>query len=191
MARANGERLKDALCIAGAFVSVLYIVMITDRVFRLDLNQYGILPRSKSGLIGIVFSPLLHGGLGHLIANTLSLFILMTILFWDKRYQPASTLALIWAASGLGTWLIGRADGPHGPTVHIGASGVIYGLITYLIAAGFWMRSWRAAFIAVLVFLFYGGAAFGVLPRDGMVSWEGHLCGAIAGIWAAWGQHAK
>ena len=94
-----------------------------------------------------------------------------------------------WAFSGwgvAGTWLIGR-----GGSVHIGASSLIYGVAVYLIAAGWWMRSWRSIFVAVAVLFLYGGLFYGLLPQRGIVSWEGHLAGALTGWLVAWRMHAK
>lgn len=145
----------------------------------------GIQPRTEWGLLGILFSPLLHASLAHLVSNAAALFPLLLLLFSDDRYRPEPTLAAIWLASGLGTWLIGR-----GGSVHIGASGIVFGLISYLIASGLWMRSWRAALVAVVVLVLFGSALAGVLPQSGPVSWEGHLCGAAAGIGSAWDTHA-
>ena len=116
-------------------------------------------------------------------ANAAGLFFLLVALFLDKRYQPVETIGSIWIVSGLGTWLIGR------PAVHIGASSIIYGLVTYLISSGFWMRSWRAVFVAILVILSYGGIVYGMMPQTGIISWEGHLSGALAGWLAARRQH--
>ena len=144
----------------------------------------GIRPRTWVGLWGVGFGPLLHGNLQHLLANMLPLYLLLVLLFWDKHYHPDRTLAVIWLVGGLGTWAIGRAG-----SVHLGASSVVFGLVTYLVAAGFLMRSWRSAFMALLVFVFYGGVLYGVLPQRGPVSWEGHLCGALAGLGAAYFQH--
>ncbi|MCX6906062.1 MAG: rhomboid family intramembrane serine protease, partial [Verrucomicrobia bacterium] len=95
-------------------------------------------------------------------------------------YHPYRTLALIWGLSGLGTWLIGR-----GHAVHLGASSVIFGLAAFLIVAGFQMKGWRSAATAIFVLLFYGGIVYGALPHAGPISWEGHLCGALAGAWTA------
>ena len=118
------------------------------------------------------------------IVRMFRLFLLLVLLFWDRHYYPVLTLSSIWFFSGLGTWLIGR-----GNTVHIGASSIIFGLVTYLIVAGFLMQSWRSAFVALLVFIGFGGIFYGVLPQAGPISWEGHLSGALAGIWAAKRNH--
>lgn len=180
--------MKRALAISFGFVAAITVVWLATvalaEIFNYPLVQFGILPRSLRGLIGILFSPFLHGDAKHLGANAAPLFVLLTILFWNLGYRPASSLALIWFGSGLGTWLIGR-----GETWHIGASGLIYGLAAYLIAAGFLMKSWRSAIIAVVIFFLYGGIFWGVLPQDAHVSWEGHLSGAFAGIWAARKAH--
>jgi membrane associated rhomboid family serine protease len=142
------------------------------------------------GLPGIIFSPLLHGSLSHLVANALSLFTLLVILYGDKQYKADQTLIWIWILCGIGTWLIGRAGSPRAPMAHIGASGVIYGLVVYLIAAAWWLHSWRAFFMGVLVLFFYGGIFYGVLPQRGIISWEGHLSGAIEGFITAYRIHA-
>ena len=161
-------------------VGLLFLVLGVESVFRLPLNQYGIVPRTRMGFLGIVFSPLLHANLSHLVANAIPLLVLLVVLLSDRKYHPYRTLALVWVASGLGTWLIGR-----GQSVHIGASSIIFGLAAFLIVAGFLMKTWRSLAIAILVIVFYGGIFYGVLPQAGPVSWEGHLCGAVAGVLTA------
>jgi membrane associated rhomboid family serine protease len=161
-------------------VAVLFLIKGIEILLHLPLEQFGIIPRTLRGLEGIVFSPLLHGNMHHLLANSVPLFVLLVILLSNPNYHPYRTLTLIWIASGAGTWLIGR-----GGSIHIGASSIVFGLASFLIVAGFTMKSWRSATIAILVFLFYGGIFYGALPQAGPISWEGHLCGAIAGAWTA------
>ena len=178
-----GERrsdLADAVITSFTLTGALFLVLGVEVIFHLNLSQLGIVPRTEAGLPGILFGPLLHANLHHLLANALPLFVLLLLLLSNRAYHPYGTLAFIWLASGLGTWLIGR-----GNAVHIGASSVIFGLAAFLIVAAFLMRSWRSAFVAIFVFLFYGGIFYGVLPRNGPISWEGHLCGAVAGVIAA------
>jgi membrane associated rhomboid family serine protease len=162
------------------FIGLLFLVEVADYLLPVSLKLFGIHPREWWGLLGVLFAPLLHLGPPHLLANALPLFVLLVLLFHERRYRPEQTLGLIWMSSGLGTWLIGR-----GEAIHIGASGLIYGITVYLLVSGFLMRNWKAAFIALLVFLFYGGIFHGVLPQEGQVSWEGHLAGAVGGVWAA------
>jgi membrane associated rhomboid family serine protease len=129
---------SEAFRTSAFVVSVLFASYFIEQFFPHQLRFLGIYPRTLWGLVGIFFSPFLHANAAHLMANSFSLVILLTLLFWDRRYFPEQTLILIWFLSGLGTWVIGRQ------AEHIGASGVIYGLVSYLIAAGWWMRSWRA-----------------------------------------------
>ena len=161
-------------------VSCLFLVMALEIIFRQSLLQYGIRPRTIAGLPGIVFSPLLHGSVSHLLANAVPLLVLLILLRGNPAYHPNRTLSLIWVASGLGTWLIGR-----GNATHIGASSIVFGLVAFLIVAGFQLKRWLPAAVALLVFLLYGGIFFGALPQAGPISWEGHLCGIIAGAWTA------
>jgi membrane associated rhomboid family serine protease len=161
-------------------IGVLFLVRAAEVTFRLPLGQLGIVPRTVTGLAGIVFSPLLHASASHLVANSLPLFVLLALLLSNRQYHPYRSLALIWGASGLGTWLIGR-----GHSVHLGASSIVFGLAAFLIVAGLRMKSWRSAAVAILVVVLYGGIFYGALPQAGPISWEGHLCGAIAGAWTA------
>jgi len=161
----------------------MFWIEVIDQVLRhtmqLTLDGFGVYPRTAQGLVGILFSPLLHGSVAHLLANALPLFLLLVLLYADPRYRPGPTLTCIWIGSGLGTWLIGRPG-----SVHIGASSLIFGLVAFLIASGFVVRSWRAALVGVVVAILFGGIFYGVLPQQGPISWEGHLSGVIAGILA-------
>lgn len=166
-------------------VGLMVLITVLDWLLVIDLRVFGILPRTWWGLVGIFFAPLLHLGFAHLSANAIPLLVLLVLLFGQRHYVPVQTLAFIWIGSGAGTWLIGRGD-----AVHIGASSLIYGLVIYLVAAGWWMRSWNSIGVALLVLLFYGGIFYGVLPQRGLVSWEGHLAGAITGWMVARRTHA-
>jgi membrane associated rhomboid family serine protease len=177
---------SDAVEISAIVVGLMILVEIIDWLLPIRLDVFGVLPRTTWGLAGIAFSPLLHLNFTHLSANALSLFVLLILLFGDRYYMPERTFGLIWFGSGFGTWLIGRSG-----AIHIGASGLVYGLVAYLIAAGFWLKSWRSILVAAGVLLVYGGLFFGVLPQDGMVSWEGHLAGAITGVLVARGNHTR
>lgn len=188
MARDRTTPFRAAAGTAGNFVVILILIELVDVGLRhfqgFTLDGLGIRPRQAPGLIGVLFSPLLHANWVHLAANALPLLVLLTVLFWDRRYRPGSTLVWIWVVSGLGTWAIGRPD-----TLHVGASSIVYGLVAYLIAAGILMRSWRSAFIALAVGVAFSGIWYGALPQEGPVSWEGHLCGAVAGVFAARKAH--
>ena len=190
MSRRAANRFMPALEFSAVFVLVIFLVEGVDSWLRVrtdgeaTLDVFGIIPRTPVGLVGILTAPLLHAGMAHLLANAAPLFVLLTLLFWDRHYRPGVTLSAIWLASGLGTWLIGRPG-----SIHIGASSVIYGLVSYLVVSGFLMKSWRSAIVAIVVLLAYGGIFYGVLPQAGPISWEGHLSGAIAGVWVARENH--
>lgn len=190
MARSRQAGFLAALQTSFVVVGLMFFIKVVELIVPTSFAGLGIVPRDQHGLIGLLFSPLLHGNAAHLLANAAPLFVLLTLLFWDRKYHPWRTLAFIWLASGLGTWLIGRGGEPAHPTVHIGASSVIYGLVVYLLVAGFLMDSWRAVFVAIGVGVLYGGIFYGVLPQSGPISWEGHLCGAIAGFFTARHNHA-
>nr|WP_208411161.1 rhomboid family intramembrane serine protease [Mycolicibacterium fluoranthenivorans] len=172
---------------------MLYVIEAVDAtVYRGGLDQDGIQPLRTDGLWGILWAPLLHGGWPHLVANTVPalLFGFLASLSGYGRFLGAT--AIIWILGGLGTWLIGNLGahcpyvGVHCTTTHIGASGLIMGWLTYVIVLGFFTRTVWQIVVGVVVAFIYGGVLFGVLPGTPGVSWQGHLCGALAGIFAAY-----
>ena len=173
----------DAVEVAVIILLVMFAVFYANRFFGGRLNYFGIVPRTTWGLMGILFSPLLHGSAAHLMANATSLMLLLVILFWHREYRPDRALIAIWIGSGIGTWIIGR------PSIHIGASGLVYGLVAYIVATAWWRRSWLLVFWAIVILFLYGGIVHGMLPQPGFISWEGHLSGAVAGNIVARRQH--
>ena len=159
-----------------AFVGVMWCVFVVGRILPLGLASFGITPRTLRGLIGIPAAPFLHANLAHLVSNTVPLTVLLVLLA-GSRGQTWRIVASIVFLGGALLWLFGR------PANHIGASGLIYGLIAYLLVSG--VREGRIVpmIISVVVGVLYGGTlASGVLPSWGShSSWEGHLFGAIAG----------
>jgi len=145
-----------------------------------DLNTLGLVPRTLDGLIGIPLMPWLHGGWGHLLSNTVPLCILLLLLMSSRTDYLPILVCLIVFGGGL-LWCFGRE------AVHIGASGLVYGLVAFLIASGFMERKLISMAIALLVGFLYGTTLFfGVLPTAGPnVSWDGHLFGALGGVLAA------
>lgn len=160
------------------WTALLWMIECVDWLMPLTLDQYGIRPREISGLWGILFAPFLHGGFGHLIANTLPFILLGFLTSARKRadfYAVAVGSALI---GGLGTWLIGGAG-----TVHIGASGVVFGMLGFLMGRGIFERSISSIALSAAVTAAFGGMLWGVLPTVGAgISWEGHLFGFIGGM---------
>lgn len=164
-----------------SFTAVLWVVEFYDQLTGERLDQDGIIPRTTTGLEGIAWAPLLHGGWAHLIANTLPFLIFGFLVLANGVGRFAAVTAVVWLLGGLGVWLTAPDN-----SVTIGMSGVIFGWLTYLLVRGFFARSGMQIALAVVVFLFWGGILLGVLPGQEGVSWQGHLFGALAGVFAAW-----
>jgi membrane associated rhomboid family serine protease len=156
------------------------VLEIVDQVTSANLDQYGIKPHEADGLVGIVTAPFLHSGFGHLIGNTIPFLVLGATIALSGLARVAFTTVIIAVVGGLGVWLIA----PTG-TDHIGASGIVFGYASYLIARGVFSRNLLHLGVGVLVIGVYGTTLlFGLAPRDG-ISWQGHLFGAIGGVLAA------
>ncbi len=157
-------------------VGLMWLSEFADAALRADLDFFGIRPREVDGLPGIVLSPFLHLGFGHLIANTSALLLLGVLLAWLTRHLWVVTIGVV-LLGGLGVWLLAPPN-----SVTIGASGLVYGYAAFLAVYGFVARRLLPALVAVLVIALYGGLVWGVLPLAPGVSWQGHLFGALAGL---------
>jgi membrane associated rhomboid family serine protease len=161
-------------------LAVMWLSEVVDQSSPADLDYYGIRPRSLNGLLGIPLAPFLHGSFAHLVANAGAFLVLgLTIAYTTRRFWTVT----VWVTllGGLGVWLFA----PPG-TVTIGASGLVYGYGAFLVAWGLFTRRLLAIVVSVAVILLYGGLVWGVLPTNPMVSWQGHLFGAAAGVVTAW-----
>ena len=144
--------------------------------FQVNLNQYGIYPRSFKGLRGIIFSPFLHGSVGHLYNNTIPLAMLTSALVYFYREIAFKVLLYGILLSGLITWIMGR------PSYHIGASGLIYVLATFIFFKGVFSKHYRLVALSLIVVFIYGGLLWYIFPLKEGISWEGHLGGFITGL---------
>lgn len=171
--------------VVGLFAALMWIVEIVDLIPGTDLDRWGIRPRELGGLVGIVTMPLLHDGFGHLISNTIPFVIMGAIIAASGIARYAVVTAVITVVAGAGTWLLGP-----GHTVHIGASALVFGYLTYLLTRGFFDRKPTYILLGLLVLFLYGGVLWGILPRPG-ISWQGHLFGALGGVIAARSVHAE
>jgi membrane associated rhomboid family serine protease len=181
VARVLPARPLSALGTILSFTALLWVIELYDQATGGYLDADGIVPRSADGLEGVVWAPLLHAGWAHLIANTLPFLIFGFLVLAAGIRRFLLVTAVIWVVAGLGVWL----TAPEG-SVTVGMSGVIFGWLTFLLARGFFARSGLQVLLAVGLFFLWGGVLWGVLPGQPGVSWQGHLFGALAGVFAAW-----
>ncbi|HET6989271.1 MAG TPA: rhomboid family intramembrane serine protease [Kribbella sp.] len=174
-------QIGGGLKLLAGLVGLMWLSEVIDTALHGSLNQYGIIARDPQGLIGIITAPFLHFGFGHLISNTLPLVTLGALIAVSGASRLFAVTAMVILIGGFGTWLISPPN-----TITIGASGLVFGYATYLITRGLFNRRLSQVLIGVVVVVVWGSALLGgLLPQDG-ISWQGHLCGGIAGILAAW-----
>jgi membrane associated rhomboid family serine protease len=178
--KALARELKTQGTILGGFVAVMWILEIVDIVLGGALNSYGVRPHQLIGLRGIVFAPFLHGGFGHLIANTIPFLVLGWFVMLQETRDFFVVTGITMLVSGLGTWLVGSTN-----SVHIGASGIIFGYLGFLLLRGYFERNFPSILLSLIVGFLYGGTIWGVLPIQYGVSWQMHLFGFIGGVIAA------
>ncbi|MDE1671034.1 rhomboid family intramembrane serine protease [Nocardia gipuzkoensis] len=167
--------------LTAGFVGVLYGIEGVDTVVDARLDAAGIAPRRADGLTGILFAPLLHHGWPHLIGNTLPVLVLGFLVLLAGIGRGLAATAIIWLVAGLGTWLTGATG-----SLHVGASSLVFGWLTFLISRGWFARNIGQIVLGLVVLALYGSLLWGVLPGDPEISWQGHLFGALSGLLAGW-----
>jgi membrane associated rhomboid family serine protease len=172
-ARAN---FRLALRLALGFVVVLWLVQLVNAALGVGPDDLGVRPRDVRGLTGVLFAPLVHAGFGHLVANTAPLLVLGTAMLYLYPDASLRVLPAIYFGPGVAVWLFARGGD------HVGASGLVYGLASYVFVAGVIRRDRRAIATSLLVSFLYGALVWGVLPIEPHVSWETHLAAALIGI---------
>jgi len=171
--RAN---FRLAVKISLGFIALIWAIALLNWVLDLGPDDLGIRPRQLAGLPGILFAPLVHGGFAHLIANSLPLLILGTAMLYLYPNAALRVLPAVYLGPGVAVWLFARGG------VHVGASGLVYGLVSYIFVAGLIRRDRRAIAASLVVCFMYGALAWGVLPIEPGVSWETHLAAALIGL---------
>lgn len=162
------------------FPVLLWIIHLVSLLLNQDLSRLGLLPRKPVGLLGIITSPLIHGDFSHLISNTIPLIILGWIIF--NFYNKISYLLFffIYLLTGILVWIFARQ------VYHIGASGIVYGFVSFLFFSGIFRRDNKSIALALVITFLYGGLVWGILPGLEGISWESHLFGGITGLIAAY-----
>ena len=158
------------------FVGLLWLIKLMEITFNLDLIRFGLYPRAWSGLIGIVTCPLIHASFSHLFSNSIPMLVLGTITFYFYRPIAFSVFFWVYLMSGIWLWAAGRE------AYHIGASGLVYGFVTFLFFSGIFRKERSLMVLSMLVVFLYGSLVWGIFPIQPQISWESHLLGSLAGI---------
>ncbi|GJM32332.1 MAG: hypothetical protein DHS20C18_13330 [Saprospiraceae bacterium] len=174
------NRITQSLLLPAQFVLLLWAIHLVQTLLHLDLGVYGVFPRNLIGLRGVIFSPLLHSNWAHLFANTPPLFFLSAMILFFYRRVAIPAFIMIYLLTGLAVWGFGRG------VFHIGASGVVYGLVAFVFWNGIFRRNLKSIALALIVVFYYGSMFMGILPGQEGISWESHLLGGLAGIFTAY-----
>lgn len=172
-------RFRISIFISLIFIIVLWGVKLLEIIEGISLYRLGVFPRRLSGLAGVILSPFIHSDFNHLASNSLSLFVLLVGLFYFYRDLSYKVILFIWITSGIMVW-VGARD-----SYHIGASGLVYGLASFLFFSGVVRHDQRLMAISMVVVFLYGGLIWGVFPVFPAISWEYHLFGGISGLIAS------
>jgi len=175
----NTQKKSSPFLLAIYFVVLLWVIKSAEELFRLELSFLAVKPQEFSGLVGIIFAPLLHSDYDHLLANSLPMVLLGGLLIYGYPISKLKTVAIIWLVSGVGVWLFGR------PSYHLGASGLVSGLFYFLFFAAILRRDKVSIALMFIAVLMYGGVLLGILPWDPKISFESHFFGAVGGVLSA------
>ncbi|MET0866441.1 MAG: rhomboid family intramembrane serine protease [Nakamurella sp.] len=185
---ATAQRIKPAIITIGVLAAVMIILQAINWATDYRLDAWGIDPRSWEGLLGVLFAPLLHGSWGHLWSNLVPLVIMGVLIMLSGVRQFVAVTVLVWLVSGLGVWLIAPAN-----TTTVGASGIVFGWLAFLIVRGIWTRTWQHIVLGLVLLAIYGSLFWTGIVKVAAaditgvvtVSWQAHLFGAIGGVLAA------
>lgn len=172
-------RFREGVIYSMGFIMILWFVKSIEMIMSLELGFLGILPRNLTGTIGIITSPLVHGDVMHLLSNSFPLLLLGigVVYFYNKIAK--TVFIWIYLLTGIWVWIVARE------AYHIGASGIVYGLVSFLFFSGLFRRDVRSVAVSLVVVFLYSGMLAGLFPTNSAVSWESHLLGAFAGIFCA------
>lgn len=180
MVKTSGRFIKS-LKVGLMFLAIIWTVHMIQWVLNISFYQIGgVYPRTISGMPGILLSPFLHGSFMHLINNSAPLLVLTVIIIYFFKDVATESLLLIYVLTGVMVWLFAR------PVYHIGASGVVYGMVSFVFWCGIFVRNIKTIILALIVAILYSGMFLGVLPNQEGISWESHLMGGVIGIFVAY-----
>jgi len=170
-------RMKQIFYGTALFIFFIWIIKIIEAIFDASFYKFGILPGDKAGLLGIFTSPFIHSDFGHLISNTTTLFAIVFIMFYSYPRSAKPVFIISYFLTGIAVWFFGR-EGAY----HIGASGLVYALLSFLFFIGLFRKDVKAIAITLFITFMYGGFIWGVLPSDPQISYESHLAGLVIGL---------
>lgn len=176
MPEQSKQHIQNTIKFAGACILLFWSVHILGWLTGNSFAQYGIYPRKFDGLIGIILAPLIHGDIEHLFSNSFPFFVLTGVIYFFYPRVAIPSFIFIYLLTGFTVWLFAR------PVHHIGASGVVYGLLSFVLFSGIFRRNLKSIALALSVTVLYSGYFYGLLPLDEKVSWESHLFGALVGV---------
>lgn len=173
------KTFKSSIAYPFRFVVLMWSFFFVEVFTHIPLSSFGIVPRTTYGLIGIFLAPLLHGNFLHLASNSVPMLVLGTLLYLFYNPIAPKVFAHCYFITGALVWAMGRTS------LHIGASGLVYGIAFFLFFIGIARKDFRSLAISIVTVFFYGGIVYGVLPGQQFISWESHLMGALVGIYCA------
>ncbi|EMR00952.1 rhomboid family intramembrane serine protease [Cesiribacter andamanensis] len=175
----EAHKLRNSIFFVFTFTVMLWLIKALEWAVAMDFGFLGILPRTLSGTMGIVTAPLVHGDILHLLSNTFPLLLLGISVFYFYDRIALEVFVWIYFMSGFWVWMAAR------DAYHIGASGLVYGLVSFLFFSGLFRRDIRSLSISLIVIFLYGGMVQGLFPTNDRISWESHMLGALAGAFCA------
>lgn len=170
------ENFVLAIKISAGFLVVVWAVFIFDRLLGLELVRFGLRPRDALGLLGLITTPLLHGDIGHLASNSVPLFVGGVAILFLYPNSALRALPMMYVGSAALAWIFAR------PNVHIGASGLVYGILAFVFVSGILRRDLRSVGVSLLIWFLYGSMLWGIFPVEQGMSWELHACGLFMGV---------
>lgn len=170
------QSISSSIIVPARLVMFMWAILLFEYTYKIDFALFGIMPRTINGLLGILTAPLLHGSIQHLVSNTIPLLFLGTMIYMFYDRIANRVFLQCYLLTGVLVWLFAR------PAFHIGASGLIYGLASFLIFFGFFRRDFKSLIISIIIVVIYGSLFYGVFPSQRGVSWESHLLGGIVGF---------
>jgi membrane associated rhomboid family serine protease len=169
-------KVKHSIIFPSFFIILIWLIKIYESLLDVRFSEFGILPRTIDGLIGILTAPLIHGDFSHLIANSGPFFVLSSMIFYFYRPVSYQVFFSAYFITGIFVWIGSRFS------YHIGASGVVYAMASFLFVSGIIRGNMRLFAISMLIIFLYGGMVWGILPIEKGISWESHLYGLVTGV---------